>query len=272
MTGAVAVDLGGLWAQRRPGTPGAPRVVLVHGTMDRAAGFAKVVRRLPDLEVIRYDRRGYGRSIGLGPCETLTVHAEDLVRVVEATGAGPAAVVGHSFGGLVALTAAQGHPDLIRSVGAFETPAPWARWWRPADPPWAAPGMPPAEVAEAFLRRAIGDRVWERLPGGTRAERRDEGPALLADLAAMRSAPTFVPEAVEVPVTAGLGTASDPWHQRAARELGERAPMGEVVVLEGATHGAHLGAPDGFSRFVRRVVERAGAPGSVTPRSVESAS
>jgi pimeloyl-ACP methyl ester carboxylesterase len=236
--------------------------------MDRAAGFAKVVRRLPDLEVIRYDRRGYGRSIGLGPCADLAVHAEDLLTVVAATGPGPAAVVGHSFGGLVALTAACGHPELIPSVGAFESPAPWARWWRPTDPPWASPGMNPAEVAEAFLRRAIGDRVWERLPGGTRAERRAEGPALLADLAAMRSAPTFLPEEVEVPVTAGFGTVSDPWHQRAARELGARAPRGAVMALEGATHGAHLGAPDGFARFVHRVVERAGAPESVGPGSV----
>ena len=41
-----------------------PLVVLVHGSMDRMAGLAKVARRLaPDHHVLRYDRRGYGHSV-----------------------------------------------------------------------------------------------------------------------------------------------------------------------------------------------------------------
>lgn len=270
MTGAVASSVAGLWVQRRPGPAGATRVVLVHGAMDRASGFAKLTRRLGDLEVVRYDRRGYGRSIDAGVAADLAVHAADLARIVAATGDAPAVVVGHSFGGLVALAAAVAHPELISAVGAYEAPTPWASWWRPPAPRWGPAGGTPAEIAEAFVRQAIGDRLWERLPGGTRAERRAEGPALLADLAAMRSTPGFSPEDVDVPVTAGLGTASDPWQIRAARELAARVPLGELVVLEGATHAAHLSAPDAFAGFVRRAVELVALSGSPTPRSVES--
>jgi pimeloyl-ACP methyl ester carboxylesterase len=35
-----------------------PVVVLVHGSLDRAASFSRVIRRLPDWGVVAYDRRG----------------------------------------------------------------------------------------------------------------------------------------------------------------------------------------------------------------------
>jgi pimeloyl-ACP methyl ester carboxylesterase len=38
------------------------QIVLVHGAIDRAAGMIRIARRLKQHEVIRYDRRGYGRS------------------------------------------------------------------------------------------------------------------------------------------------------------------------------------------------------------------
>src|SRR5919112_549988 len=50
------------------GAPG-PLVVLVHGSLDRCAAFARVVaaEALAGLHTIRYDRRGYGRSIDARP-------------------------------------------------------------------------------------------------------------------------------------------------------------------------------------------------------------
>ena len=39
-----------------------PCVVFVHGAMDRAAGMIRIARCLPTWNIIRYDRRGYGRS------------------------------------------------------------------------------------------------------------------------------------------------------------------------------------------------------------------
>ncbi|MGH9301557.1 MAG: hypothetical protein ACRD0E_06695, partial [Acidimicrobiales bacterium] len=37
-------------------------VFLVHGSMDRATGFARVRRHLHETSVVAYDRRGYHRS------------------------------------------------------------------------------------------------------------------------------------------------------------------------------------------------------------------
>ena len=96
--------------------PDAPRIVLVHGSMDRAASFLKVTRRLPDLEIVRYDRRGYGRSVGAGTCATIDDQVDDLLAVMAGE---PAVVVAHSLGGVIALAAAVRRPDLIPSVAAF---------------------------------------------------------------------------------------------------------------------------------------------------------
>ena len=65
---------------------------------------------LADLPVVRYDRRGYGRSTSLGVGD-LSVHADDLLDLI---GDRPAVVVGHSLGGVVALVAAERRPGQIR--------------------------------------------------------------------------------------------------------------------------------------------------------------
>ena len=45
------------------------QVVMIHGAVDRAAGMIRVAREIDQCEVVRYDRRGYGRSELSGiPC------------------------------------------------------------------------------------------------------------------------------------------------------------------------------------------------------------
>jgi pimeloyl-ACP methyl ester carboxylesterase len=252
----------GLAVYRRPATvtaasPPPARVVLVHGSMDRAASFLKAVRRLPEVDVVRYDRRGYGRSVTAGIALTIDDQVDDLLAVLDGS---PAAVIGHSLGGVIALTAAERHPELVPSVGAFEAPMAWADWW-----PTVSAGAAALEAgrhtsaedaAEQFMRRMVGDERWERLPSRTRAERRSEGPALLAELRAIRGDAPYGPLQLTGPVVAGFGSESKPYHRHAARELAELAPRGELIVIEGSDHAAQNSHPDAFADFVRRVVER----------------
>lgn len=223
--------------------------MLVHGAMDRAASFGRMARHLEGLPLVRYDRRGYGRSAALAAAP-LERHVDDLLEVI---GPRRAVAFGHSFGGVVALVAAARRPDLIRSLVAFEAPAPWLPWWPSAPEPV---DVDPAEEAEAFMRRAIGDRFWERLPARTRAERRSEGPALQADLASLRTGAPYDAAALTVPVVSGSGSETTWWHKRASAELAAAAPLGEEVVVAGAQHGAHLSHPTATAALVRRAVER----------------
>jgi pimeloyl-ACP methyl ester carboxylesterase len=248
-----------LWVGDHPaeGDDDAPRVVLVHGSMDRSAAFARTRRHLRDLHVTVYDRRGYGRSAGLGAPD-LEGHADDLLAVI---GGHPSVVVGHSIGGLFALIAAQRAPELVRAVGAFETPMPWVDWW-PAD---SAGGRGPllagnpAAAAERFMRRIVGDERWEELPDATKAARLAEGDAVLAELVSMRSGgPAYDMEQIHVPVVAGSGSESSPHHQRTAQTLAELAGQeGGAFVIEGAGHGAHVSHPEQFAEFVRLAVASA---------------
>lgn len=241
----------GLWVRRRPAVDpdlGAVPVVAVHGALDRSASFARLARALPEREVVRYDRRGYGRSRPARPPTGLDDHVDDLVAVV---GDRPAVVVGHSVGGLIALTAAARHPGSVVAVLAYEPPTPWAPWW-PASTAWAASAAPD-EVAERFLRGQIGDAAWLALPPRTRAERRAEGPALVVDLASARHRP-FDPAALRCPVVLALGTATDPRHRRGVQALADDVAHAEVAVVRGADHGGHRTHPGPLASLVRRLL------------------
>ncbi len=101
------------------------------------------------------------------------------------------------------------------------------------------------------MRAIVGDDIWERLPPRIRQARRAEGPALVAELAALRRAAPYDPAQVRVPVATGYGSLSKPYHQEAARQLAEQVPDGQCLVIEGSGHGAHTSHPDRFAAFVR---------------------
>ena len=67
-------------------------------------------------------RRTDGRDRGTGASEhtardmTITQHARDMARVIEAVGCGPVHVVGSSTGGAIAQVLAISHRELLRSA------------------------------------------------------------------------------------------------------------------------------------------------------------
>jgi pimeloyl-ACP methyl ester carboxylesterase len=225
-------------------------VVLVHGSLDRGASFARVVRRLGDLHVVTYDRRGYNHSRAMPLARSLEEHVDDLVALC---GPGPAVVIGHSYGGDVALGAALSSPTTIRAVGAYEPPLPWMDWW-PRRSASSIANEDPASFAESFFGRVVGEGGWERLSPATRDARRADGPALVSELADLRRAtPAFDVERLEVPLVLGRGGRSIPHHRRSIDALVELVPDAQVVEIAGAAHGAHLTHPDAFAALVRRV-------------------
>jgi pimeloyl-ACP methyl ester carboxylesterase len=226
-------------------------VVVVHGAMDRSVTFGRTARAMSGRAVVRYDRRGYARSRGLGVGD-LDDNVDDLSAVL---GGQPSVVLGHSVGGVIALVAAsRGLPEIL-GVVAYEPPTPWVDWWpRPEED---GPGSDPADEAEAFMRRMVGDRMWSRLPRSTREERRSEGGALRADIAAVATAaPPFDAASVRVPVLVVAGSETSWYHRRGAEELAAALPRGELALVEGAGHGAHLTHPGDLARLVGRFADQ----------------
>jgi hypothetical protein len=155
--------------------------------------------------------------------------------------------------------AAQRAPDVVRAAGAYEAPMPWIDWWpRRSAGAVASQARDPADAGEAFMRRMIGDDRWEALPAGTRADRRAEGVALIAELASARAGPAYDIDAIQVPIRVARGTAGKEHHQEATEGLA--AAVGNApFLIEGAQHGGHVSHHAGFATFVRTVVDAARA-------------
>lgn len=228
--------------------------------MDRSNSFSRAMSHLGDLSLLAYDRRGYARSrFAETAAETVADHVDDLLSVI---GGRAAVLVGHSYGGVVALAASVREPGLVRAVGAFETPMPWLPEW-PQDTAGGEAlraalrnGEPDAAV-EAFLRRMLGDETWEMMPRRAREDRLGEGPALIADMTSLRGDPVpFEAADVKVPVVVGWGSATRPHQIESSRRLVETLPDVEPFTIEGAGHGAHLSHPEEFARFVRAAAAR----------------
>jgi pimeloyl-ACP methyl ester carboxylesterase len=246
--------------------PGASAVVLVHGSLDRAESFRRVMRRLPELTVVAYDRRGYQGSRAAGVVG-LDGHITDLLAIlseVRSRGAAPVVAVGHSVGGDVVLGAALAQPRACDAVGAFEPPLPWLGFRRPPSVGGSTPGFrvpmadDPGQEAERFFRRMVSPSAWERLSEAGRAGRRADGPALQADFASLRGDPPFDVLELAVPALFGVGGSGSATHHRdAVTWLGANVPGAAVYEIAGAHHGAHLSHPDNFAGFVRAVLARA---------------
>jgi pimeloyl-ACP methyl ester carboxylesterase len=249
---------------------GATTVIFVHGSLDRGESFRRVMRRLPDLGIVLYDRRGYQGSRAGGVVD-LGGHIDDLLAVaagVRATGGGPVVAVGHSLGGDVVLGAALADPRSFGAVGAYEPPMPWLGFRRDGGSDGAVPGRGngwrviadvPGEEAERFFSRMVSPESWARLTEEGRASRCADGPALVADLRGIRGeGPPFDVERLSVPAVFGMGgDGTAPHHRRNVQWLGEHVPGAVVFEIEGAHHGAHLSHPDHFAAMTRLVVDRA---------------
>jgi pimeloyl-ACP methyl ester carboxylesterase len=104
-------------AYRTSGT-GAP-IVFVHGVGTSGADWTFVQPFLSDsFTVVAMDRRGRGAS-GDGPEYAMEREAEDVLAVLDAVGA--EMLVGHSYGGLCSILAAQ-RTDRLRRLVLYEPP------------------------------------------------------------------------------------------------------------------------------------------------------
>lgn len=117
---AVVTDDGVTLAVRETGPAAAEvTVVLLHGHCLRTDSWmfvrAQLGRRHPDVRIVAYDHRGHGAS-QTAPASTYTLDrlARDLHLVLDAVAPrGRVVIVGHSMGGMTALTYARLYPHEI---------------------------------------------------------------------------------------------------------------------------------------------------------------
>jgi lipase len=91
------------------GEPGGPRVVCLHGVTSHGPHFANLAQALPGFHVLAPDLLGHGSS----PYEPPWDIGTQIDAIAARLGARPAVLVGHSYGGRLALEIAARAPKLV---------------------------------------------------------------------------------------------------------------------------------------------------------------
>ena len=226
--------------EEHSGAEGAPVVLLIHGLTDSIESFAGVAAELtPDHTVLTYDRRGWGRSRDDAPPTSLADHARDAIDVLAGR---RATVVGHSYGGVVALMTAVMRPDLVASLAIFEPTVPFTDWWPDHD-----------EMMRRSLDLKPMFRRWnEGMPRRTSEQRAADDASMARDFSFVADAPFDFGD-VTAPCLVAGSVDTTPWDFQSADRLAELLDA-DVVVFRDAGHTVHRTHAREFADFVRRAV------------------
>ena len=148
---------------------GRQRLLVLHGIYGRGRNWTTMARELtaarPDWAAWLVDLRLHGDSPALSPPHTVAAAAADLVALEDRVDAQAAAVLGHSFGGKVALAhAAGGHDHLSQAWIIDSTPEtrdPQGSAWRLLDVVRRLPRTFPSrtDAAAAVTSHGYGQAV-----------------------------------------------------------------------------------------------------------------
>jgi pimeloyl-ACP methyl ester carboxylesterase len=114
--------LGGL----RAGTPGAPKLLCLHGWLDNAASFLPLLPYLSDFEVVALDLPGHAGSDHRAPGYDymLVDWIHDVLDALDALEWPRAKLLGHSMGGAISTMVAVAAPERIERLALLEALGP----------------------------------------------------------------------------------------------------------------------------------------------------
>jgi pimeloyl-ACP methyl ester carboxylesterase len=160
---------------RRFGDPALPMLVIVHGGPGWDHSYLLPAADLQDIaHVVFFDLRGCGRSTRDAALQPDLV-ADDVAALI---GDGRTAdVLGHSYGGGVAMRVVDQHPSCVRrlilsSTTAYPVPVRTGRDFDWTDPAWERED---GALARAMAEAEIGSTIW-------RQDRADEWRAVLREV------------------------------------------------------------------------------------------
>ncbi len=255
-------------AFRAPGAPVQPTVLLLHGVGGGRAAWdvsgTGAALAAAGFTALSADFPGYGESPPVQPYD-LAGMAGAVIDTLAALGTGPAVLVGHSMGGMVAQEVVARAPQVVHSlVLAGTSPAfgkPGGDWqqaflqsrFAPLDaglgmaglsaqlvPAMVAPGTAPAATAAAQAMMAgVPEATYRAAVTALVAfDRRANLPAI--------SVPTLV-------ITGEHDRTAAP---EVARKMAERIPGALCHILPGAGHLLNIEQPDAFNTVLLSFLQR----------------
>jgi len=251
-----------------------PDVVLLHGVTGNMAIWP-LINLMPtlaaDFRVTAYDLRGHGYSDTPPTGYTSSDMARDLVNIQKALGLGPMYVLGHSFGGVIALHAAVLYPEAIAGLILSDPYYPalrhletrvgeWSGWqeykeqanraglevtaedWFDVGQLFEQTANLPPERLEMF-RKELGLAAMDRL-------KRLAATTCGADVKAIAGLTEERIRSVRHPALALYGEHSP--FLATCRYLAENLPKCHVALVPGAKHRAHEENPEGYVALVQQ--------------------
>lgn len=266
-----------------PAAGEAPDIVLIHGASGntRDMTFSLAPRLAGEYRVIVLDRPGLGYTDRInGTGATITQQAALLQKAAQRLGADRPVVLGHSYGGAVALAWAVTRPDHVSALIDLSGAAmPWdggiSLYYRVLSSPVLGPAVIPfltAYVDDSRVEDAVRGIFTPQEPpegyldhiGAGLTLRRNSLRAnalqranLLAEIEALHTRYDEISVPVEIvhgtaDTTVGLSVHSVP--------LAEQAPDAQLTRLEGVGHMPHHADEDAVVAAIHRATRRAGLP------------
>jgi 3-oxoadipate enol-lactonase len=246
-----------LWVEDSGG-PGVPTVLLHPGIIDSTI-WDRMLPMLGNRRVVRFDRRGFGRSpLATEPFEAMA----DLVTVLDHVGAERAHLVGNSMGGETALSLAVTQPDRVASmtllcpgIGGYPWPDPSPEEQELYDRYRAAKQARDVETLVEiglgeWCRSGTDDYLTQQLRRSTEADFAQD------DLEQPNPEQWDRVGGIAAPTAVIAAELDPPESLQASLELAEKIPGAELVRL-GVDHVPQYREPAAVAEVVLRTVARA---------------
>ena len=243
-----------------------PLVILIHGSVSDYREWEKQLGPLAQhYRVVAYSRRFHWPNARPGKDADASVErqVDDLAALVKTLGSTPAHIIGHSFGGAVALNFALRYPALVRTLVLVEPAVSSVLGDKPENSEATKEGQAiRAKMKEAFdtgdaqrIVRTYADHV---APGEFERATTEVREMLMANVQAFQldfTAPRPVltcddAQRVSVPVLVLSGDRSPLGLQRIAEAAANCIPKAGLVKIAGATHWVQHDHPEEFNAAV----------------------
>ncbi len=238
---------------------GSPTVVFIHGiVVDNLSSLYFTLAPLVSkrTRAVLYDLRGHGKTERPPEGYTLDDLHADLGAVLDAECPDePALLVGHSYGGLIALSFALRWPERVAGLALVDPPLPLPHWGTEIAAIFGLTG----EARDKRVREAYDTMHGPRMTRKRRrlaanAENLVEKTTLLDDMRASREFSEADISELRCPTLAIYGDASE--IIRSARQLQRLVDHAEVEILPGCTHLVLFEATDKVRELVLGWLER----------------
>ena len=142
----------------RYGPSGPVRILAIHGLTGHGQRWQRLAGYLPEITIAAPDLLGHGRSSWAAPW-TIDANVSALAALLGDEADTPVLVVGHSFGGALAMHLAAAHPEQVAALLLLDPAVGLDGMWMRdiADAMFSSPDYPDAE--EARMEKATGSWV-----------------------------------------------------------------------------------------------------------------